>query len=50
MKEEKRIKLSIWYSIRELIIKNRDWLLGGQGFDWEYYVDKSSNELVLRRW
>ncbi len=47
--EEKRIPLEIVDSDEHPITKHRDWLLGGYHLDWEYYVDKITNELVLRR-
>ena len=34
---------------RDLITGARDWLLGGENFEWEYYQDLKTMDWVLKR-
>ena len=50
MKEEKKIDIfESGKSVQEIVNENREWLLGGENFQWEYTLDWS-RILILRRW
>ncbi len=48
--EEKRIKIFPFDDPKAILMENREWLLGGVEFQWEYSRDLITQELVLRRW
>jgi hypothetical protein len=48
MKEEKRVSYCL-KSPKEVVLENRDWLLGGEDFYWEWFVDNANFEVVMKR-
>ena len=53
MQEEKTITaleiMESGKSIAEIIAENREWLLGGDNFKWQYFRDLRNGDLVLYR-
>lgn len=45
--EEKRVSN---LSIREALFNNRDWLIGGNDFQWRVFRDMKTLEIVMQRY
>lgn len=49
-KETKRFSLlQVNDSIRDIIFREREWMIDGRTCNWEYFIDPAKQELVLTR-